>query len=155
MASLNQTIIFMSTRVSLDTLPVELITGILADLDIPSLRSASETCVRLHTVASDPLLNPWRGPILRALMQHSPTQLKNLGVLSTVPRHNWLEILCYASPEFLLFEATLPNLSDEQYQVAFVRRFLPSWAKIRKAGSWKTAFIKCVGLVYLPLAFSC
>lgn len=132
----------MSAHVSLDTLPVELIASILAGLDIPSLRCASEVCAHLRAVTSDSLLNPWRQPILRTLMQQSLGDLKTLSVLSTVPRHNWIEILCYASPEFLLFEATLPNLSDDQYQTAFLRRFLPSWSKIRKGGSWKSAFMK-------------
>lgn len=127
---------------SLVSLPVELIAYIFSDLDIPSLRSCSELCSYLRAVVSDPLLNPWRGPILRALSEHTPSELKTLSVLSTVPRTNWLEILCYASPEFLLFETTLPNLSDEQYKTAFRRRFLPSWAKIRKAGPWREAFLK-------------
>lgn len=134
----------MSVRVSLDNLPVELIASILSDLDIPALRNVSETCAYLRAIASDSLLNPWRRPILRALMQHSLAPLKTLSVLSTVPRHNWLEILCYASPDFLLFEATLPNLLDSQYEIAFRRRFLPSWSKIRKAASWKSAFMKWV-----------
>lgn len=124
------------------SLPVELIASILSELDITALRNASEVCSHLRAVASDPLLNPWRGAILRALSHHTPTALKNISVLSTVPRHNWLEILCYASPDFLLFEATLPNLSDDHFKLAFRRRFLPSWAKIRKNGSWKEAFMK-------------
>lgn len=130
------------TELTLVSLPVELIASILGDLDIPSLRCASEACSHLRAVTSDALLNPWRGPILRALSHHTPAVLKNISVLSTVPRHNWLEILCYASPDFLLFEATLPNLSDDQFKLAFRRRFLPSWAKIRKDGSWKEAFMK-------------
>jgi len=135
---------FMATFLSLETLPVELIASVFAELDILSLRRASETCARLRAVASDALLNPWRSPILRALAQHSPVELKHISVLSTIPRQNWIDILCYASPEFLLFDATLPNLSEEQYKIAFRKRFLPSWAKIWKSGSWREAFLKCV-----------
>ena len=135
---------FMATFVSLETLPVELIASVFAELDILSLRRASETCARLRAVASDALLNPWRSPILRALAQRSPVELKHISVLSTIPRQNWIDILCYASPEFLLFDATLPNLSEEQYKTAFRKRFLPSWAKIWKADSWREAFLKCV-----------
>lgn len=134
----------MATLVSLETLPVELIASILAELDVVSLRRASETCARLRAVASDALLNPWRSPILRALTRRSPAELRHISVLSTVPRQNWIDILCYASPEFLLFEATPPNLTEDQYKIAFRKRFLPSWAKIRKSGPWREAFLKCV-----------
>jgi hypothetical protein len=141
----------MATLVSLETLPVELIASVFAELDIESLRCASETCARLRAVASDALLNPWRDPILRALTQRSPTELKHISVLSTVPRQNWIGILRYASPEFLLFDATLPNLSEDHYKTAFRKRFLPSWAKIRKSGSWREAFTKYVVGVVVDL----
>ncbi|KAF8307241.1 hypothetical protein DL93DRAFT_2143384 [Clavulina sp. PMI_390] len=153
---------------TLDTLPVELIASILSELDIPSLRAASETSAYLRAVASDPLLNPWRSPILRALippthhsalvqdsLTNSLEPLKTLSVLSTVPRHNWLEILCFAPPEFILFDATLPNLSEQQWEAAFFRRFLPSWARIRKNKSWRSAFLKMLFSVQHRLTTNC
>ncbi len=127
---------------TLESLPVELIATIFSLLDIYSLKQICNVSSRLRAVASDPVLNPWRAAIMRSLASPSPEELSNISVLSTVPRHNWLEILCYASPLFLLFQATLPNITESQYEESFRRRFLPSWGKIRRDGKWKEAFIK-------------
>jgi F-box-like len=108
--------IIMLMAASLETLPVELIAAILSQLDIISLKNVSTVSSRLRAVASDPLLNPWRAPILHELSLRIPDGLRSISVLSSVPRHNWLEILCYASPDFLLFQATLPNLTESQYE---------------------------------------
>ncbi|KAF9511575.1 hypothetical protein BS47DRAFT_1486766 [Hydnum rufescens UP504] len=145
----------MLMAASLETLPVELIAAILSQLDIISLKNVSTVSSRLRAVASDPLLNPWRAPILHELSLRIPDGLRSISVLSSVPRHNWLEILCYASPDFLLFQATLPNLTESQYEEAFRRRFLPSWTKIRKDGKWREAFTKMLFTVYHRLATSC
>lgn len=127
----------------LTDLPVELIASILGLLDIVSLRITSETCTRLRLIVSDPLLNPWRYPILREILtKRYPHELKHLSTLSIVPRTNWLPVLTYGSPEYILFQCTLPNLSEDQWREAFRRRFLPSWSKIKKNGSWKEAFLK-------------
>ncbi|KAF8341481.1 uncharacterized protein EI90DRAFT_2989265 [Cantharellus anzutake] len=132
----------------LEDLPVELIATILSLLDINSLRQASNVSTRLRAVVSNPVLNPWISPIIHSLERSSPDELSNLSVLSTVPRHNWLEIMCFASPHFLLFQATLPKLTESQYEEAFKRRFLPSWTKIRKDGKWKEAFMKTLFTVH-------
>lgn len=127
---------------TLENLPVEVIAAVFSLLDIYSLKQVSCVSSRLRAVVSHPVLNPWRAPIMRSLASPSPEELSSISVLSTVPRHNWLEILCYASPLFLLFQATLPNLTESQYEESFRRRFLPSWTRVRKDGKWKEAFIK-------------
>lgn len=129
---------------TLETLPVELITGILEHLDIAALRACSEVCPYLRDAVS----NSWRHPIIRALLRHDLEPLKNLGELGSVPRHIWIDILCYASPDFLLFQATLPNIFEDDYQRAFFRRFPPSWSKIRKNGSWRSAFHKYLSFLW-------
>lgn len=135
---------------SLLDLPVELIAEILGELDLSSLITASYVSKRLYLVAGDSALNPWRRPILTDLRASSyDPALKHLSVRSTVPRQNWIEILSLAHPSFLLFDATLPNLKSLEWQECFARRFLPSWQKWRKDGSWKEAFLKCVLLVFL------
>ena len=126
-------------------LPVELIAEILSELDIPSLITVSHLSKRLYLVASDSALNPWRRPILADLLAHNYDRtLKHLCVRSVVPRQNWVEILGLARPSFLLYEATLPNLRSREWEECFTRRFLPSWQKWRKDGSWKEGFLKCV-----------
>lgn len=128
----------------LEALPVELIADILSELDLDSLIRCSYLSKRLHLVASDPALNPWRKPILRNLIAHNyEPALKHLSVRMTVPRHNWVEILSLAHPSFLLFEATLPNLKESEWEECFKRRFLPSWRKWKREGSWKEGFLKC------------
>jgi hypothetical protein len=131
---------------SLESLPVELIADILWRVDLASLITMSYLSRRLHSVVSDSSLNPWRGPILRNLHDgaYEPS-LKTLCVRYTVPRQNWIEILSIARPEFLLFEATLPNLKGYEWEECFKRRFLPGWRKLKKEGSrWKGAFMKYV-----------
>jgi hypothetical protein len=79
--------------ITLESLPVELITAILEELDLASLVIVSSLSRRLHSIASDRSLNPWRTPILRNL--HSGTyerSLRHLSVRTTVPRQNWIEI---------------------------------------------------------------
>jgi hypothetical protein len=101
--------------ITLQTLPVEIIAAILSLLDVGSLIQASSASKHLRLIASDPLLNPWRAPILSIATAH-----------------------------FILFQATLPNLSDAEWQEAFSRRFLPSWTRWNRGGRWRETFMKCV-----------
>ncbi|KAJ6598820.1 hypothetical protein DFH09DRAFT_1129307 [Mycena vulgaris] len=104
----------------------------------------SQVSRRLRLVASDTILNVWRLPILRTL--HSTTEyedaLKNLSVYMSVPRHNWVDILALARASYILFEATLPNLKEAEWEEAFKRRFLPSWTRWRKDSLWKATFLR-------------
>ncbi|KAG6817860.1 hypothetical protein H0H87_001692 [Tephrocybe sp. NHM501043] len=130
-------------KLTIETLPVELIADILGELDLKSLITLAEVSKRFRSIASDPSVNPWRRPILRAL--HSGDYgdtLKTLSVRSTVPRHNWIEILSLATPAFILYDATIPNLSSNEWEECFNRRFLPSWRKWKKEGTWKKAYFK-------------
>jgi hypothetical protein len=130
--------------ITFESLPVELITDILSWLDLASLITASYLSRRFYLIASDSSLNPWRGPILRNLWDgvYEPS-LKTLCVRYTVPRQNWIEILSIARSDFLLFEATLPNLNGYEWEECFRRRFLPGWRKWKKeGGGWKEAFMK-------------
>lgn len=43
--------------------------------------------------------------------------------------------------EYILFEMTLPNLKETEWEECFHRRFLPGWAKW-KTSTWKAAFLK-------------
>jgi hypothetical protein len=61
-----------------------------------------------------------------------------------VPKYNWIEIMSKADPEFLLFEATVPNLNEREWDECFRRRFLPSWAYWKKSSSWRVAFQRYV-----------
>ncbi|KAL7282564.1 hypothetical protein ACG7TL_004035 [Trametes sanguinea] len=131
---------------SLEALPVELVADILGELDIASLVIVSNLSRRLRAVASEPSLNPWRRPILRNLVdldsEYEPA-LKHLSVRQTVPRQNWVEILTLGKAEYLLFEMTLPNLKEAEWEECFRRRFLPGWVNWKSdAGSWKAAFLK-------------
>ena len=131
--------------ITLESLPVELVTAILEELDLASLIVVSYLSRRLHTIASDRSLNPWRAPILRNL--HSGVyegSLKHLSVRTTVPRQNWIEIISMALPRFLLFEATLPNMKEADWHECFKRRFLPGWQKWKRDLSWHETFKKCV-----------
>lgn len=131
--------------ITLESLPVELVTAILEELDLASLIVVSYLSRRLYTIASDRSLNPWRVPILRTL--HSGVyedSLKHLSVRTTVPRQNWIEIVSMAQPQFLLFEATPPNLKEADWQECFKRRFLPGWEKWKGDYSWRETFKKCV-----------
>ncbi|CDO73759.1 hypothetical protein BN946_scf185015.g87 [Trametes cinnabarina] len=131
---------------SLEALPVELVADILGELDIASLITASYLSRRLRAVASESSLNPWRRPILRNLVdddnEYEPA-FKHLSVRQTVPRQNWVEIMTLGKAEYLLFEMTLPNLKEAEWEECFRRRFLPGWAKWKSDGStWKAAFMK-------------
>lgn len=136
---------------SFESLPVELIADALGELDVASLITVSYLSRRLQAVASDNALNPWRRPILRNL--YSPTgeyedALRHLSVRQTVPRQNWVEILSLGKAEYLLFEMTLPNLKETEWQECFMRRFLPGWQKW-KTTTWKAAYLKCVKFLCL------
>ncbi|KAG7097284.1 hypothetical protein E1B28_004649 [Marasmius oreades] len=142
---------------TLDSLPVELIADILSELDLETLVHVSQLSRRFNVVVSDPALNPWRRPILRELDSGKYHKaLRNLSVRQTVPRHNWIEILSLASPSFILFDTTLPNLKAEEWRECFSRRFLPSWRRwTRQDTSWKAAFLKVLHRVWHRTRTSC
>lgn len=151
-----------------ESLPVELISDILGETNIESLISASSHPVcsrclgdlnttlpvrkvvsglsrRLREIISDPALNPWRRPILRILNRGEyGAGLANLSLRMIVPKYNWIEIMSKAHPEFLLFEATIPNLNEHEWEECFRRRFLPGWAYWKKGSNWRVAFHKYV-----------
>ena len=118
---------------------------ILGELDLASLVVVSYLSRRLHGIASHPSLNPWRKPILRNLYMHQDGEyepcLRTLSVRHTVPRQNWVEILTLGKAEYLLFEMTLPNLKEGDWEECFRRRFLPGWVKW-KTTTWKAAYLK-------------
>lgn len=127
-----------------ESLPVELIADILSELDIASLIIVSHLSRRLRDIASDSSLNPWRRPIIRALRspdEQYESALKHLSERQTVPRQNWVEILTLGKAEYLLFEMTLPNLKEGDWEECFRRRFLPGWVKW-KTTTWKAAYLK-------------
>jgi len=131
----------------LHQLPVDVVAEILGHLDLRSLINMSHVSRRLYCVASDESMNPWRRPIQRNLRSACyEDALKHLCVRSTVPRANWIEILSIASPAFILFAATLPNLPAVDWEECYRRRFLPGWLKYKKEASWKEAFLKSVAL---------
>lgn len=138
--------ILLSTSMNkIESLPVELIADILGELDLRSLIIVSYLSRRLHVVASDSSLNPWRRPILRSLLippeaPYDPC-LGTLSVRTTVPRQNWIEIMSLARADWLLFHATPAHLKEAEWEECFKRRFLPSWSKWKKEdGTWKSAF---------------
>lgn len=67
--------------------------------------------------------------------------LLNLSTRNLVPRQNWIEVLARAPPEWIMYEATLPNLRDSEWDECFRRRFLPGWKKRKGDGRWRAAFI--------------
>ncbi len=136
-----------------ETLPVELIAEIFSELDLETLIKVSYLSRRIHAICSDSSLNPWRRPILRNLRAASYEPcLKHLSVRSTVPRQNWHEILSLATPSFILFDATLPNLKAADWEECFSRRFLPGWKKWKKDASWKEAYLKFVLRFIFPVS---
>ncbi|KIM46406.1 hypothetical protein M413DRAFT_313631 [Hebeloma cylindrosporum] len=139
-----------------EALPDDLIAVILGELDLASLITASYLSKRIHSVASEPSLNPWRKPILRNLTTniYEPA-LQHLSVRSTVPRHNWIEILILARPSFILYEATLPNLKAVEWEECFKRRFLPGWQKWKKESPWKEAFLRVLHRVWHRSVTTC
>ncbi|KAF9464878.1 hypothetical protein BDZ94DRAFT_1215690 [Collybia nuda] len=139
-----------------ESLPVELIADILGELDLESLIKLSYLSRRLHDIASDSSLNPWRRPILRNLYSSNYEEsLKHLSVRLTVPRQNWIEVLSLARPSYILFEATLPHLKDVEWEECFNRRFLPGWRKWKKDGSWKEVYLKMLHRVFHRSQTSC
>ncbi|KAF9226694.1 hypothetical protein BS17DRAFT_696817 [Gyrodon lividus] len=146
----------VTQRITLQTLPVELLAEIFSELDLESLIKVSYLSRRLRAVTSDSSLNPWRRPILRNL-RHGVYEksLFHLSVLPIVPRQNWIEILTFASPSFLLFESTLPNLKSSEWEESFRRRFLPGWSKWKKDSSWREAFMKVLYRVWHRSRSSC
>jgi F-box domain len=131
--------------ITLESLPVELVTAILEELDLASLIVVSYLSRRLHSIASDRSLNPWRAPIQRNLRSGVYEDcLKHLSVRTTVPRQNWIDVLSLAQPRFLLFDATLPNMKEPDWCECFKRRFLPGWQKWKRDLSWRETFKKCV-----------
>ncbi|THH30697.1 hypothetical protein EUX98_g3509 [Antrodiella citrinella] len=142
-----------------EALPVELIADILGELDLATLIVVSYLSRRLHTISSDSSLNPWRRPIHRNLHDapektYEPA-LKHLSVRHTVPRHNWLEILSVAKAEWLLYQATLPNLKESEWEECFKRRFLPGWQKWKKESTWKETFFKLLNRAWHRSHSSC
>jgi hypothetical protein len=129
---------------TLDALPVELIADIMAELDLPSLITMSQISRLFRAIVSDSSLNPWRRPILHCIRSGDLSDsFKHLSVRSIVPRHNWIEIMSLAKPQFLLYEATLPNLKEDEWEECFRRRFLPGWIKW-SVTRWKERFMKFV-----------
>jgi F-box-like len=127
----------------LESLPVELIAEVLAELDLESLVTVSQVSRRIYLVAADSSLNPWRRPILANLHSHTYEHvLKHLSVRTIVPRQNWIEILSLARPSYLLYDATLPNLKAAEWEECFLRRFPPGWKRWKKDSPWKETFLK-------------
>lgn len=113
-------------------LPVETIADLISLLNVREIIVVSQVSRHLRFICQDPLLNPWRRPILRLLMsQGNLDALKNLSVYSVVPRQNFIEILSLAPPHFILMEVTPPHLKKDQWSEVLARRFLPSWRNAR------------------------
>jgi len=140
-------------RVGLTTLPLEIISDILAFLDLVSLLQASQTSKLLAAVCRDEHLNPWTSRLKTVLRDQEAVNegeqelLNHLGCYSSIPRQNWLLILSLASPEKLLFN-DIPWLPDELWHRAFMMRFLPSWTRWKRTHSWKRAFLSSVHCYY-------
>jgi hypothetical protein len=116
----------------------------MAELDLPSLITMSQISRLFRAIVSDSSLNPWRRPILHCIRSGDLSEsFKHLSVRSTVPRHNWIEIMSLAKPQFLLYEATLPNLKEDEWEECYKRRFLPGWIK-GTVTRWKERFMKFV-----------
>ncbi|EGO02029.1 hypothetical protein SERLA73DRAFT_104286 [Serpula lacrymans var. lacrymans S7.3] len=151
----SRTLAFTMTT-TFESLPVELIAEILSELDLASLIEVSYLSRRLRFIASDSSLNPWRRPIIRNLYNLDYENcLKHLSVRTIVPRQNWIEVLSLATPSFLLFDATLPNLRAVEWEECFRRRFLPGWTKWKKDSSWREAFLKVLHRVWHRSHTSC
>ncbi|EJF62387.1 hypothetical protein DICSQDRAFT_104907 [Dichomitus squalens LYAD-421 SS1] len=142
-----------------ESLPVELVADILGELDIATLITVSSLSRRLRAIASDSSLNPWRRPILRTMCnsngdgEYEP-KLRHLSVRHTVPRQNWVEILTLGKAEYILYEMTLPNLKETEWEECFRRRFLPGWIKW-KTSTWKAAYLKILHRVWHRSHSSC
>ncbi|KAF8195624.1 hypothetical protein K438DRAFT_1826239 [Mycena galopus ATCC 62051] len=140
----------------LESLPVELIGQILGELNIADVIQISQLSRRLRLVSSDPILNVWRLPILRNLRSEQyENSLKHLSVYMGVPRHNWVDILSRARASYILFETTLPNLKEAEWEEVFKRRFLPSWTRWRKDSTWRAAFLRVLHQIWHRSCTSC
>jgi hypothetical protein len=127
----------------IESLPVELVGKIVGELTLEDVIKISQLSRRLMNVASDPILNVWRLPILRNLRSDQYEEsLKHLSVYMSVPRYNWVDILSRARASYILFEMTLPNLKEAEWEDAFKRRLLPSWWRQRKDSTWKAALLR-------------
>lgn len=146
---------------TLDQLPLELIATILSYLELSSLIHVISVCKLLANVCKDPLLNPWRTPIQRALTNYNlgaedddewltndSRILEHLSCYFGIPKNNWIDILATAPASFILFHE-IPWLPDQSWQEAFMRRFLPSWARWKKDQPWKQTFLMFVSLQYV------
>jgi len=136
---------YTDTTDRIHRLPVELVVDILALLDLSSLIIVSSLSRLLRQLCADPALNPWKSAIFRNLHSDDAVYedaLRNLAVRSAVPRNNWVDVLSVARAEYLLYELTLPVLSEADWQLCFKKRFLPDWARWKKDGRWKEEFLK-------------
>ncbi|EJD53959.1 hypothetical protein AURDEDRAFT_80661 [Auricularia subglabra TFB-10046 SS5] len=140
-----------------DSLPVELVAQIVAELDVQSVIVASSISRRLRAVCTDVSLNPWRKPILAALHGDSHDALRHLCVYSSVPRQNFVEILSRAPTAVILFSIVIPKLSDAEWREAAMLRFLPGFlAKWRRPGvPWREVFMRAMFLVQHRLTAVC
>jgi hypothetical protein len=145
----------MATTCCVDSLPVELLTGVFSLLELHQLLTVAQTCRLWRAVCSDPLLNPFRDPIAHILEDQCQLEsektggmryLRTLSAFQWIPNRNWVEILVMASPHFILFEWNVPNISEEQWEEAFRLRFPPSWTKWRRDRRWRAAFLKSIRL---------
>ncbi|KAF8603657.1 hypothetical protein BDV93DRAFT_523131 [Ceratobasidium sp. AG-I] len=165
-------------------LPVELLSIILAFLDLISLKRISESCRLLRAVCSDDVLNPWHHPVRRAIhdvFKNGENQgssetleyprnlaskayealelavLSGLSAFSTVPRSTVVDILVLSPPRFLLYHASRSNLPRRLWEEAFRRRFLPSWAQKfeQHRWSWQEGFFRTLESINHRLLSSC
>ncbi|KAJ7044591.1 hypothetical protein C8F04DRAFT_591275 [Mycena alexandri] len=140
----------------IQSLPVELIGKIVGELSLQDVIKISQLSRRMKLVTSDTILNVWRLPILRNLRSEEYEEsLKHLSIYMSVPRHNWVEILAMGRASYLLFETTLPNLKEADWEDAFKQRFLPSWRRWRKDGTWKSAFLRVLYQTWHRSCTSC
>ncbi|KAG8936531.1 hypothetical protein FRC02_001497 [Tulasnella sp. 418] len=139
----------------LDDLPVEILADIFSLLAISSLIAISQVARRFRAICSDEVLNPWRAPIMEALNDNTLDELATLALRSVVPRHNFIEILSLASPEFLLLRAGLSHLHSNIWNEAFSRRFLPSWRRNRAGQSSQEEFKRCLWNIWHRLSTNC
>ncbi|CAG7848441.1 SubName: Full=Uncharacterized protein {ECO:0000313/EMBL:CCA71228.1} [Serendipita indica DSM 11827] len=125
----------------LASLPPELLVKIFEYLDLCSLVDVSAVCSSFRVVCRE--LNPWRAQIARVLRDQQPQTeyciLLHLSWYSAVSTQNWIHILVVASPEHILFH-DIPPLPEDIWHAAFTQRFLPSWQRWRKDGTWQRAY---------------
>ncbi|KAG9016824.1 hypothetical protein FRB93_009353 [Tulasnella sp. JGI-2019a] len=142
--------------INLYLIPVETLADIFSLLSIPEIVVVSRVSRHLRLICQDPLLNPWRRPIIRLLRSdQSLDALKTLSVHSVVPRQNFVEILCLASPHFILLGATLPHLTIDQWHEVLNRRFLPSWGIGRHTTNPREQYMRTLWSIWHRLNSSC